>query len=266
MTTTLAGPGVAPGARGAASSASPRQLARTAGALYLVNVVAGAFAIGYVQSQLFTTDPATSALNLQAHELLYRSGLAAHVVVTVTNVPLALIFYELFKGVNRRLALLDAFFILVATAIEGAGLLGQFAPLVLLGDGVDTSALTPAQVQTLVSLTGQLAHVDYTLFTVFFGLDILLMSYLLLRSRLVPRIIAVLLAVDGLAYLVYSFTDILAPGVAAQLTPWIQLPAPLAEGALSLWLLAFGVTSVAVQRPGVRDVRPSRTATGTPTS
>jgi hypothetical protein len=146
----------------------------------------------------------------------------------------------LFKRVNRRLALLDAFFILVATAIEAAGLLGQFAPLVLLNNPVDTGG-QGSQLQALVSLAGPLAHVDYTLFTVFFGLDILLMSYLLWRSRLVPRTIAVLLVVDGFAYLVYSFTAILAPGLASHLTPWVQLPAPLAEGALSLWLLAFGV-------------------------
>jgi hypothetical protein len=232
------------GDRGTMRSASPRQLARIAGALYLVNVIAGAFAIGYVQSQLFTADPAITAANIQAHELLYRSGLAAHVVVTVTNVPLALIFYELLKTVNRRLALLDAFFILVATAIEAAGILHQFAPLILLGAGDGTSEQGLAQLQALVTLTGPLAQADYLLYTVFFGLDILLMSYLLLRSRFVPRVIAVLLAVDGLAYLAYSFTTILAPDLAARLTPWIQLPAPLAEGALSLWLLAFGVNVV----------------------
>ena len=69
-------------------------------------------------------------------------------MVTVNNVPLALtparslvhvppgnaVFYELLKGVNRRLALLDAFFILVATAVETAGVLNPLAPLVLLGD------------------------------------------------------------------------------------------------------------------------------------
>ena len=230
--------------RATTRGASPRQLARIAGALYLVNVVAGAFAIGYVQTTLFGGDPATSAANLQSHQLLYRSGLAAHVVVTVTNVPLALIFYELFKNVNRQLALLTSFFILVATAIEAAGIVGQFAPLVLLANGSSSSALSPAQLQTLASLTGQLAHVDYTVYTVFFGLDILLLSYLFLESRFVPRAIAVLLTLDGLAYLVYSFTDMLAPSLAAQLTPWIQLPAPLAEGGLSLWLLAFGVNVV----------------------
>jgi hypothetical protein len=232
---------IAPPDRETVSSMSPRRLARIAGALYLVNVVAGAFAIGYVNTTVFAADPAITAANIQSHQLLYRSGLAAHVVVTVTNIPLALIFYELLKRTNRTLALLDAFFILVATAIEAAGILGQFAPLVLLGNGAGTSALPPTHLQALASLTGPFAHINYTIYTVFFGLDILLMSYLLWRSRLVPRAIAVLLAVDGLAYLVYSFTDILAPGLASHLTPWVQLPAPLAEGGLSLWLLAFGV-------------------------
>ncbi len=56
---------------------SPRRLARIAGVLYLVNIVGGAFAIGYVNSRLLATDPATTAQHIQAHELLYRSGLAA---------------------------------------------------------------------------------------------------------------------------------------------------------------------------------------------
>jgi hypothetical protein len=174
------------------TGASPRQLARIADALYLINIVCGAFAIGFVPATLFASDPATTAANIQAHELLYRSGLAAHVIVTVTNVPLALIFYELFKVVNRRVALLTAFFILVATAIEAAGLLNEFAPLVLLGNGSNTRALPAAQLQALTSLQGRLS-------------------------------------------------DFLAPSLAAHLTPWIQLPPPLAEGAFALWLLVFGV-------------------------
>jgi predicted DNA repair protein MutK len=58
---------------------------------------------------------------------------------------------------------------------------------------------------------------------VFFGLDILVFAYLVLSSAFLPRTI-VLLVIDGLAYLCYSFTDILAPDVAARLVPWIQLP------------------------------------------
>src|SRR4051812_46811678 len=163
--------------------ASPRRLARMAGALYLVNIVGGAFAITVVPAMLVVTgDIAATAQNIQAHELLYRSGVAAHVLVTTTNVPLAVIFYELFKVVNRRIALLDAFFILVATAIEAAGLLNQFTPLLLLGSGPYQDALSPSQVQALAYLPVDLSSSDYAIHTVFFGLDIICFAYLVLRS------------------------------------------------------------------------------------
>jgi len=222
--------------------ASPRQLARIAGALYLINIVLGAFATAIVPAIVVVSgDAAATAHNIQTHELLYRLGLVAHLVVTVTNVPLALIFYELFKVVNRRLALLDVFFILVATAIEAAGLLNQFAPLVLLGSGPSTSALPAAQLQALAYLPTVLSGIHYSIHTVFFGFDILIFAYLVLRSTFLPRAISVLLAIDGLAYLVYSFANLLAPGFAAQLVPWIQLPALIGEGSLCLWLLLVGV-------------------------
>ena len=189
---------------------SPRRLARIAGGLYLINIIGGAFAITVVPAMLVVQgDLVATAQNIQAHELLYRSGLAAHLLVTTTNVPLAVIFYELFKVVNRRLALLDACFILVATAIEAAGLLNQFAPLALLGDGPYASALSlhSSRRWPLCLATWHRSTTPST--RVFFGLDILVFAYLVLSSKFLPRTIGVLLAIDGLAYLCYSFTDIL---------------------------------------------------------
>src|SRR5919199_726399 len=221
---------------------SPRQLARIAGALYLINILGGAFAIGFVPATLVVSgDAAATAHNIQAHELLYRLGLAAHVVVTVTNVPLAVIFYELFRVVNARLALLDAGFILVATAIEAAGLLNQSAPLALLGSGPYASALPAAELQALAYMSVDLSGIGYSIHTVLFGFDIVCMAYLVLRSRFVPRAIGGLLAIDGLAYLFYSFANLLVPGFAAQLVPWIQMPALIGEGSLCLWLLVVGL-------------------------
>src|SRR3989475_4331830 len=165
-----------------------------AGALYLINIVGGASSIPIVPAMLLVAgNAAATAHNIQTHELLYRSGLVAHVLVTVTNVPLALIFYELLKVVNRRLALLDAFFILVATAIEAAGLVNQFAPLVLLGSGPYTSALPAAQLQALAYVPTVLSGIHYSIHTVFFGFDIIIFAYLVLRSTFLPRAISVLL-------------------------------------------------------------------------
>ncbi|MGA5822986.1 DUF4386 domain-containing protein [Kitasatospora sp. NPDC094028] len=235
-----------------ASVPAPR-LARLGGALYLINILCGAFAIGVVPAMLIVSDPATTAHNIQTHELLYRAGLAAHVVVTVTNVGIAAIFYELFKVVNRRLALLDVFFTLVATAIEAAGVVNQFQPLILTGGGPYANALPPEQLHALAYLPGDLAQVDYNLYGVFFGLDIICTGYLVLKSGFLPRAVGILLGIDGLAYLAYGFADMLSPGFAAHLVPWIQLPA-LGELVFALWLLAAGVNT---ERWMQQPIRPS---------
>lgn len=225
------------------TGASPRQLARTAGALYLINIIFGAFSLGVVPALLVVPGMAATAHNIQTHELLYRLGLVAHIVVTATNIPMAVIFYDLLKVVNRRLALLDVFFTLVATSIEAAGILGQFIPLVLL-NGNYAHALPPAQLNGLAYLPGDLSTIGYSIYGVFYGFDALCVAYLVLKSTFLPRTIGVLMAIDGLAsYLAYGFTDLLAPGLAAHLTPWIQLPTIVGEGSLCLWLLIVGVNT-----------------------
>lgn len=224
------------------SGASPRSLARMAGALYLVNIVGGAIAIGFVPAALIVDgNPAATAHNIVANELLYRSALAAHLIVTVTNVPLAVIFYELFKVVNRRVALLVVFFTLVGTAVESASLLNQFATLAVLKGAQYSSALTSQQLQALAYIP--LALPAYDVSAVFFGFYALAIGYLVFKSTFLPRVIGGLLALDGLAYLTYSFADILSPTFAAHLVPWIQLPVLPAEGSLCVWLLVAGVNA-----------------------
>jgi len=56
------------------------------------------------------------------------------------------------------------------------------------------------------------------------GFDIICFAYLVLRSSLLPRAIAVLLAIDGVAYLIYSFADLLETGLAAYLVPGSSCP------------------------------------------
>jgi hypothetical protein len=248
------------------AGASPRLLARIAGALYLVNMVAGAFAIGFVRATLFASDAATTAHNIQTHEMLYRFSLVAHIVVTLTNIPMAMIFYELFKVVNRRLALLEVFFTLVATAIEAAGILDQFTPLAVLGTSSDASTLPAQQLQAMVTLPTSLSATDYDIYTLFYGFDIVCLGYLVFRSTFLPATIGVLMTIDGLAYLVNGLADLLAPGLAARLVPWIQLPALFGEGSLTLWLLVVGLNAErwrirAVNGPAQNIYLPARSET-----
>jgi len=224
------------------NQASPRQLARIAGGLYLVNILGGAFAIGFVPAMLVVSgNAAATAHNIEANELLYRSGLAAHMIVVATNIPLAVIFYDLFKIVNRRLALVVVFCTLVGTAVESANLLTQSAPLVLLNGGRNSSALTAEQVQALAYSLTVLGTIGYDFSSVFFGLYGLAIGYLVFRSTFLPRVIGALLAIGALCYLTFSFADILSPAFAAHLVPYIQLPSLVGEGSFSVWLLVAGL-------------------------
>jgi hypothetical protein len=87
----------------------------------------------------------------------------------------------------------------------------------------------------------ELQGASYSISEVFFGCYALIIGFLVLWSTFIPRTIGALLVIDGAAYLVYSFVDILAPQVAAHLVPGIQIPILLGEGSLMLWLLVMGV-------------------------
>jgi hypothetical protein len=224
------------------AEASPRLMARIAGGLYLIVIVGGFFAEGYVPAALVVPgNAAATTHNILAHELLYRWGIVAHVIILPCNILLAVIFYDVFKVVNRRLALLAVFFTLVGTAIEGANLLPQFAPLILLEGGHPLSVFNADQGQALANSSLELQAIGFNITLVFFvGYDLSL-GYLIFRSTFLPRILGVLLAIGGLCYLTYSFATFLAPGFASHLVPYIQVPSGVAELSLTLWLLIVGV-------------------------
>jgi Domain of unknown function (DUF4386) len=165
------------------AEASPRLKSRVAGVFYVLAVLTAAFAEGFVRGRL-----------------LYVAGLipvACFVVVT-------LIFYQLFKPVNRRLALLAALFNLVSLAFEALEL----------------------------HLWGM------NIALIFHGLYCLLIGYLVFRSAFLPRILGVLMAIGGMAWL----TDLSTP-LTNHLSPYNVVCGFVGEGLLMLWLLVIGLNS-----------------------
>lgn len=224
------------------AEASPRRLARIAGGLSLLNIVAGFIAIGVIPALLFVEGDAAATLhNIQANELLYRLSLSAHLIPIMCNVPLVVILYDLLKGVNRRLALMMVFYSIVGTAIESANLLHQFTPLVSSKGAQVVHALTADQMQALASAPLRLQTFGYDIQQVIYAGYLLAAGYLVFRSTFLPRAIGVLLAIGAVSYLIYSFASFLSPEFAARLVPYIQLPSLVGEGSLCLVLLVLGV-------------------------
>jgi len=220
--------------------ASPQLYARAAGVLYLISIATGMFAeLGVREPLVVANDAAATAQNILAHEQMFRWAFAGELVACLGNVPLGLIFYELFKVVNRRAALLVVFFTMVGTAIEGMEMLGHFAPLIYLKNGIELGADAHLmQVQAYLALS--LQSVGFNVALTFFGCYCFCMGWLVYRSGFMPRFIGVLLWVECVGYLANSFTQFLAPQF-SHFVFQLVLVSGLAEISLCLWLLIMGV-------------------------
>jgi len=131
-------------------------------------------------------------------------GDAANLLATACYVAVILLFYKLFKPVNKSVSLLAAFVGLVAC---GYGVLSMYH-------------LAPFQINTLV----------------LFGVYCLLIGYLIFRSTFLPRFLGVLMAFAGLGWLSFA-----SPRLAHDLSPYNMAPGIVGEGALTLWLLVVGM-------------------------
>ncbi len=223
---------------------SVKTIARISGVLYLINIVLGFFAIGYVPGVIEVAgNPAATAHNIITYEQFYRLGLAAHIVILLTNIPLAVIFYEVFNIVNKKVALLVVFFSLTGTGIEAVNLLNQFAPLILL-KGNNPNAFTAEQLELLVYKLSQLDGAGLNLALVFFGFYCISIGWLIFKSTFQPKLIGIMMMIGGLCYLINSFTSFIEPQFAGHLFPFIQIPSGLAELSFCLWLLIAGVNKL----------------------
>jgi hypothetical protein len=133
-----------------------------------------------------------------------------------------------------------ALFAFLADAIESISLLAHLAPVEILEGGVSQGAFTVEQAEAAAYLAVQLFESGFAISLVFFGFACLTMGYLILKSWFFPRVIGVLLAIEGLGYLINSFSRFLAPALQARIFPYFSATA-IAEVALCLWLLVMGV-------------------------
>jgi hypothetical protein len=221
---------------------SPQIYARIGGVLYLIIIVAGGFAEGFVRSDLVVSGDATAtANNILASESVWRIAFAGELTMYVCAVSLALILYVLLRPVNRNIALLAAFFNLISIAIEGINALSNLAALLLLRGADYLKVFEPRQLQALALLSLDLHKYGFGISLVFFGFTCLMLGYLIFNSRYFPRTLGVLLIIASLCYLTNSFALFLAPAFEAMIFPSVLLPAFIAELSLCLWLIVKGV-------------------------
>lgn len=205
-------------------------IARTTGLLYLAFFIFGAVGAILIPAQIFVADDAQATMaNLIDNESLARTLVLLELAIVVAQALTALWFYRLFHRVSTVAAGAVAAFGLVSAAaiMASAAVLATAVDVAFDGSlaGLGDDAST---VQLLFILSGHL----WTVGGVFFGLWLVPMGWLVLRSGWMPRPLGWTLMVGGVAYLLGTFATYLMPDDAA-VSDLLAVPATIGE----LWIM-----------------------------
>ncbi len=220
---------------------SQKRTARQAGLLYLMWVITGLYGLMYVPSQTFVKDDTAATANkILANELIFRSGIINDLISITIGIFLIMFLYRLFKQVNESQAKL--MFALLFVTFPVVFIMDAFniaSLMILKGDVLKTFDLS--QRQDLAMFLFKVNNYGSMTVELFWGLWLIPFGQLVYRSGFIPRILGVLLVVNGISYIVHCCTSLLFPeyqNLVRQIaTPfWV-----LGEITITLWLLIKGV-------------------------
>ena len=220
---------------------SRKKQARIAGLLYLMLVPTGVFSLIYVPSTLIVSgDAAASLQNIEASELLYRSGIYVGLLSNLIYLLVALALYRLLKDVSKQQATLMVAFVVLSVAVSFANSFNQLAVLIVLAKPDFLSAFDAAQLEGVAYLFLRLQSHGTLIIQIFWGLWLIPMGILVYRSGFIPKIIGVSLWFAAGAYLISNFIFVLLPQYQAALSP-VFTALEMLELPIILWLVIVGV-------------------------
>jgi len=219
-----------------------KQLGRLTGAIYLIVVATGLFSLMYVPATLAGDGTPSDRLGrLLAHPALYNAGTAAFIVEQAAFCVLPIMFYRWLCHAGPWHA---ALMVVLALASVPVSLVAAADRLDAIGWLTDTNLLsevTSAESRTLAQTA--LHHWDHALLiaSLFWGLWLAPLGYLIVVSRMIPRLLGYLLMLGSLGYVIDVFGQLMWSDYGrSALADYATLPAALGELGTCFWLLAVG--------------------------
>ncbi len=234
----------------AAPAPPGRRMAMAMGALYLSMGVPAAIDFMLIRPALIVAgDAEATALNMLGGELLFRAGIALQIFASIAAILLAAAYFQAFAPVRRSLARLLVLFIVMGALLEiASATLGIFS-LGFIKQPDHLIVFEAEQLNALGLSVLTFQSLGYVVAHIFWGLWLLPLGLLILKSGWMPRAVGVLLLCAGIAYVVVGLTAILVPTAARPLAQWAVVPEGLGELGFIGWMMIFGFKS----RPARQD-------------
>ena len=217
------------------AQSSPRSIARVAGFFYLFVFLTG-IPLALAAKLVVRGDAAATTANILAHQGTWWLGFSAELLQVASYIVVTALFYALFKPVNRPLALIATLLSIVGCAIQALAFVFYTVPLELSSGTQPLGVFKVEQIQALALTSLKVETLGYDIGLVFFGFYDFLIGYLIFASTFLPRPVGILMSLAGLGFLTFLW-----PPLANAISPFILLGGLIGEGALTVWLLTFGV-------------------------
>lgn len=233
-----------PSPRGAIArtgSIDRRRAAAVAGIGYVLLFGLAVFANFFVREGLVVADDAqATAANIAESETLFRLGLVAFVAIFLIDIVVAWALHIVFREQHHDLSLVAAWSRLVYTVFLGVAAVFFFQALAFYDSDTVAAAIGEAErnAQALVGL--ELFNATWLIGLAAFGLHLILLGSLVVRSVETPRWLGLAMIVAGLAYIVDTTAHTMLADYADHadlFLAMVAVPSVVAEGWLGLWLL-----------------------------
>ena len=223
------------------------KVAGIVGLLAFVLVVFGNYVL--LEPLVIPRNAADTARNILAHQTQFRAALTCFITYDIGAIVLATALYVILAPVNRGLALTGAFFRVVFAILWLIAPLNSLAALRLLGDAPYLKIFEPERLQALARVQIAASFDDYYVGLPFFGLAATVCAWLWLKSKYIPRGLAIF-GVIGSAWCVFcAFAYLIFPNFNKIVNDYIfDTPMALFELIVSFWLLVKGLKPAAINQ------------------
>jgi hypothetical protein len=174
--------------------------------------------------------------NIVAHPRLFAVAILCYFITAIEDLVIAWALYVLFAPVNRSLSLLTAWFRLVYTAMFFFTCLNLVTVYRLVTTPDYMALFGSGQLHAQVQLLLNSFRYDWSVSLVIFGIHLALLGYLIFRSSYIPKILGILLTIDGLGWVINGWRPYLYPN--ARLGFFFVFS--FVELLLPLWLVVRG--------------------------
>jgi hypothetical protein len=206
--------------------------ARIAGLIGLIVLTTGSYAYTVSAKIIDYNDSLITAENFINFESTFRLGFVSGLLMQVIFIFYAIALYRLLSPINKLMSTLMMIFVLIPIPIFLINQLNQFEGFLFAQNQMNDNMMTALQ------LHKQGGYIV----SIFYGLWLFPLGYLIFKSGFLPKLLGILLMIGCLGYLISFIQGYLFPNLVNTLwtNPFLVFT-HISEILLMLWLIVMGV-------------------------